>query len=287
MRAPGWPHSGQIRADRVKEPRHRPQSAPALEPASVPNLKAIPRKKSTDSLRPEPLQDPDLELEEVQSAGETRVRFMDTGPMTPPEGSAPPPAVRDERTRDARHKVKAAAVDNAVKELARAAVAAEIERDEKRALADYQPEEGEIPPSPEVAKRFDVILQLGRGGMGVVYLCRDPRRRGKVLAVKDIRTELKPGMRIEERVEHEVMLLTGLDHPGIVKVFDLLKFPRGSAIVMEYIDGLPLDHEIGAGRRITWDFGARVLEQIGAALQYAHEHGVIHRDIKPDNILYS
>jgi len=178
-------------------------------------------------------------------------------------------------------------VDQAAKELARAALQAEIEKEEKRALQGYEPEEGEIPPSPEVAKRFDVILQLGKGGMAVVYLCRDPRRSGKVLAVKDIRAEMKPGMKVEQRVEHEAMLLKELNHPGIVKVYDFLKFPRGSAIVMEFIDGLPLDHEIGAGRRITWDFGARILREIGEALQYAHEKGVIHRDIKPDNILFS
>ncbi|MCC6573025.1 MAG: protein kinase [Planctomycetes bacterium] len=148
-------------------------------------------------------------------------------------------------------------------------------------------EDEEIPPSPEIAKRFDVVLQLGRGGMAVVYLCRDPQQKGKIVAVKDIRTEMKPGLRMMERVEHEVMLLKTLDHPGIVKVYDLLKFPRGSAIVMEYIDGLPLDHELGRGRRLTWDFGVRVLREIGAALGYAHSKGVIHRDLKPDNILYS
>jgi serine/threonine protein kinase len=179
------------------------------------------------------------------------------------------------------------AVNEAAKELARAALAAEIEKEEKRALQNYEPEEGEIPPSPEVAKRFDVILQLGKGGMAVVYLCRDPRRAGRVFAVKDIRAEMKPGMKVEQRVEHEAKLLKGLDHPGIVKVFDLMKFSRGSAIVMEYIDGLPLDHEIGAGRRINWEFGVRILREIGKALQYAHDRGVIHRDIKPDNILWS
>lgn len=256
VRAPGWDQSGVVSIpdldDRRPVPRpHRPESAPVLEPASAPSLAAF--------------------HEPPQAADE------DLPAMTPVDEPQHGTKIRRQLT----------AVDQAAKELARAALQAEIEKEEKRALAHYEPEEGEIPPSPEVAKRFDVILQLGKGGMAVVYLCRDPRRGGKVLAVKDIRAEMKPGMKVEQRVEHEAMLLKELDHPGIVKVYDFLKFPRGSAIVMEFIDGLPLDHEIGAGRRITWDFGARILREIGAALGYAHRHGVIHRDIKPDNILYS
>ncbi|MBZ0136700.1 MAG: serine/threonine protein kinase [Planctomycetes bacterium] len=255
VRAPGWEQSGMIeRGDlgrREVERPGKPESAPELEPASAPSLAAF----SEDAIR----------------------HSEDAPPMTPIDEPAVQKGTRRHYT----------AVDQAAKELARAALQAEIEKEEKQALRGYEPEEGEIPPSPEVAKRFDVILQLGKGGMAVVYLCRDPRRSGKVFAVKDIRAEMKPGMKVEQRVEHEAMLLKELDHPGIVKVFDFLKFQRGSAIVMEYIDGLPLDHEIGAGRRIHWDFGARILQEIGRALEYAHRYGVIHRDIKPDNILWS
>jgi serine/threonine protein kinase len=260
VRAPGWVASGQVgrvEVDARKQPPpqakpptppSRPPSAPLLEPASAPTMRSFRAETDNDDPAMVPVDD-------KQHTSKIRRPFT--------------------------------AVDQAAKELARAALQAEIEKEDKRALASYEPEEGEIPPSPEVAKRFDVILQLGKGGMAVVYLCRDPRRSGKVLAVKDIRAEMKPGMKVEQRVEHEAKLLKELDHTGIVKVYDFLKFPRGSAIVMEYIDGLPLDHEIGAGRRITWDFGVRILREIGSALHYAHGVGVIHRDIKPDNILYS
>ncbi|MCC7509783.1 MAG: serine/threonine protein kinase [Planctomycetes bacterium] len=260
VRAPGWDQSAYRSRDDMK-PAHRPQSAPELEPASVPNLAALPKHYPA----PEP-------------ASGVALTPVDDNTATMPVAKTPMP--RNTRS-------GFTAVNEAAKELARAALAAEIEKEEKRALQSYEPEEGEIPPSPEVAKRFDVILQLGKGGMAVVYLCRDPRRHGRIFAVKDIRAEMKPGMKVEQRVEHEANLLKKLDHPGIVKVYDLMKFQRGSAIVMEYIDGLPLDHEIGAGRRINWEFGVRILHEIGAALQYAHDSGVIHRDIKPDNILWS
>jgi serine/threonine protein kinase len=246
MRAPGWENSGARDKSDVEAKKRSPESAPELEPASVPSLVSVPA-----------------------DVDQSIVGEVSSGPSSP---------------LNTKHYN---AVDAAAKELARAALAAEIEKEEKEAMKEYEPEEGEIPPSPEVAKRFDVILQLGKGGMAVVYLCRDPRQGGKIVAVKDIHAEMKPGMRVAERVESEVKLLKSLDHPGIVKVFDLLKFTRGSAIVMEYVDGLPLDHELGAGRRVTWDFGVLVLHDIGKALQYAHDTGVIHRDLKPDNILYS
>ena len=164
VRAPGWEQSGIIERsdlDRREVPRPgKPESAPELEPASAPSLAAF--------------------SDEALSHSE------DAPAMTPVED---PPVQKGTR----RHYN---AVDRAAKELARAALQAEIEKEEKQALRGYEPEEGEIPPSPEVAKRFDVILQLGKGGMAVVYLCRDPRRSGKVFAVKDIRAEMKPGMKV-------------------------------------------------------------------------------------------
>ncbi|MCC6466216.1 MAG: protein kinase [Planctomycetes bacterium] len=278
VRAPGWDASGSRTAGEVAardSARHRPQSAPELQPASVPSLASLPMQKP----RPAGADQPEVHvIAEVEATG-VEVALPEPAPAlsSKPPGHGQTRAIRSEF----------AAVDEAARELARAALAAEIEKEDQKALKGYKPDEGEVPPSPEVAKRFDVILQLGKGGMGVVYLCRDPRRSGKVVAVKDIRSEIKPGMKVEQRVEHEANLLMQLDHPGIVKVYDFLKFPRGSAIVMEFIDGLPLDHEIGAGRRVTWDFGVRVLRDIGKALNYAHQQGVIHRDLKPDNILYS
>jgi serine/threonine protein kinase len=284
VRAPGWDRSTtRTRKDLEQRESQSPGSAPELEPASAPSLDSVHSPKHHNPRSPEAMEEisdrntearPDANRQ--HSAG--AAARSDTGSLPARPGEQP----RAHRKREDFH-----SVNEAAKELARAALQAEIEREEKRALQGYQAEEGEIPPSPEVAKRFDVILQLGKGGMAVVYLCRDPRSAGRVFAVKDIRAEMKPGMKVEERVEHEANLLKKLDHPGIVKVYDFLKFTRGSAIVMEYIDGLPLDHEIGAGRRITWDFGMRILREIGKALQYAHDYGVIHRDIKPDNILYS
>lgn len=269
----------------MSEPKNEQQSD-RDNPAELAPDHAYPASDASDTALPPTETAP---LTELQPEHLTPAPPSGTTHTPPPlqdnseDTSVPPP--QDDTTIRQRSEFKA--VDDAAKELARAALQAEIEREEKKALEGYEAEEGEIPPSPEVARRFDVILQIGKGGMAVVYLCRDPRNQGRIVAVKDIRAEFKPGMRVEERVEHEVNLLMSLNHEGIVKVFDFMKFPRGSAIVMEYIDGLPLDHEIGGGRRISPEFGVRVLHEIGKALEYAHARGVIHRDIKPDNILYS
>jgi serine/threonine protein kinase len=270
--------------------RSRNVRAPGWDVTAVRPAHEVPPMKRDTPANPKPQASRDAPaLEPVKTAKLDRATAA-VPAQKPPEEDTRPPADKGERSRITSRRVERVefrAVDEAAKELARAALQAEIEREEKLALQGFQAEDGEVPPSPEVAKRFDVILQLGRGGMSVVYLCRDPRQGGKVVAVKDIRAELKPGMKVEQRVEHEARLLKELSHPNIVKVYDFLKFNRGSAIVMEYVDGMPLDHEIGAGRRMSWDFGVRVMRQIGLALEYAHDKGVIHRDLKPDNILFS
>jgi len=318
VRAPGWDNSGAVPRDEIE--RKRSQSPPPQKPAARPRSAGTLEPVQTDSaglLSPLIAESAGaLTPMQVDSAGELapviEVRPPAPGQkkieFSPDAGEAvlevtAEPALETADIDTSKHKTRSPSgfraeppapepefeeASDTGSEFSDSATPGTSRVDTvERALANLKLDEEEIPPSPEITKRFDVILQLGKGGMAVVYLCRDPLQSGKIVAVKDIRTELKPGMRMAERVEHEVMLLKELDHPRIVKVYDLLKFGRGSAIIMEYIDGMPLDHEIGAGRRITWDFGVRILRDIGEALAYAHSRGVIHRDLKPDNILYS
>lgn len=314
MRAPGWDNSGTLPREAVEPPRgvSPPKQRPVLPIAARTATDSVPVKvESAAALEPvqtdsanllHPVQvdipappPPSTEIK-APAPGQKKIEFSPESANAVLEVTAEPPLetadIDTSRPKGRspsgfRAEPPPRPEDDFPETTSDSATSGTRQDTAERALANLNLDEEEIPPSPEITKRFDVILQLGKGGMAVVYLCRDPRQKGKIVAVKDIRTELKPGMRMAERVEHEVMLLKELDHPRIVKVHDLLKFPRGSAIIMEYIDGLPLDHEIGAGRRITWDFGVRILREIGDALAYAHSRGVIHRDLKPDNILYS
>jgi serine/threonine protein kinase len=133
--------------------------------------------------------------------------------------------------------------------------------------------------------RYRILEPLGQGGMATVYKAYDTRLEREV-AVKVIRTELF-GSAVQEgllkRFGREAMALAKLIHPNIVSVIDYGNYAGSPYLVMPYLPGGTLKQHMG--KLIPWREATRVLLPVARALQYAHEQGIIHRDVKPSNIL--
>jgi eukaryotic-like serine/threonine-protein kinase len=132
-----------------------------------------------------------------------------------------------------------------------------------------------------IAGRYRVIDRLGHGGMATVFLAEDVVLSRQV-AVKRMHAAAAEGS--AERFEREAQLGAALNHPNIVAVYDTVSGPDGVLIVMEYVPGQPLSGVIGAGP-VEPDEAIRILREVARGLDHAHDRGVVHRDVKPANIL--
>ena len=133
--------------------------------------------------------------------------------------------------------------------------------------------------------RYHILEQLGEGGMATVYKAYDTRLETDV-AVKVIRTEnILPSTldRSLKRFEREAKALARLTHPNIVKVTDYGEYEDKPYLVMPYLPGGTLKQKLG--KPIPWQEAARLLLPIARALDFAHRQNMIHRDVKPSNIL--
>ena len=135
--------------------------------------------------------------------------------------------------------------------------------------------------------RYEILDELGRGAMGVVYRARDPVM-GRVVALKSLLSATLAGDQaneFRERFYCEARAAGALAHPGIVPVFDVGEDDGVPFLVMEYVQGRTLAEAVKQGERYTLDQVCEIGRRLAEALGYAHRHGVIHRDIKPANIL--
>jgi serine/threonine-protein kinase len=127
---------------------------------------------------------------------------------------------------------------------------------------------------------LELIEEIGQGGMGSVWKARH-LQLGRTVAVKFLRADLAALPDFERRLQREAQALALLNHPGIVAVHDFGMENGRSFIVMEHVEGRPLSEALPLDVAQAVDVATQVCE----ALAYAHRHGVVHRDIKPQNIL--
>jgi len=132
---------------------------------------------------------------------------------------------------------------------------------------------------------YRIIREIGRGGMAVVYLGeRDDQNYRKQVAIKMVKTGIDTEQ-ILHRFRNERQTLAALDHSNIVKLLDGGSNEDGSPyLVMEYVEGLPIDQYCDL-HKLSIDDRLRLFREVCSAVQYAHENLVIHRDLKPGNIL--
>jgi predicted Ser/Thr protein kinase len=144
-----------------------------------------------------------------------------------------------------------------------------------------------VPPSPaELASRFpqlEILELLGKGGMGAVYKARQPGL-DRLVAVKILPPEISGEPMFTERFSREARALARLSHPNIVAVYDFGQAEGQCYFVMEYVDGVNLRQAIQSGGLTVKD-ALTIVPQICDALQFAHDEGVVHRDVKPENVL--
>ena len=132
--------------------------------------------------------------------------------------------------------------------------------------------------------RYEILEEVGAGGMAHVYKAQC-NVLNRIVAVKVLRNDLEGGEEFINRFKAEAQAAAGLTHPNIVSIFDVGEENGLYYIVMEYIEGITLKEYIKQKGRISPEEGAKIASQICGALSVAHEKNIIHRDIKPHNIM--
>ena len=132
--------------------------------------------------------------------------------------------------------------------------------------------------------RYEVQEIIGVGGMSVVYKAYD-NVDDRIVAIKILKEEFLNNEEFKRRFKNESKAIALLSHPNIVKVYDVNFGEKLQYIVMEYIDGITLKEYINKQGAITWNDALFFMTQILRAVQHAHDKGIVHRDIKPQNII--
>ena len=135
-----------------------------------------------------------------------------------------------------------------------------------------------------LAGKYSLEAEIGRGGMGIVYLAQEVRL-DRPVALKVLPIELSQKPDVRDRFLREARTAAKLSHPNIIPIFAVDEAEQFVYFAMAYVAGETLGQRVQARGPLPPSEGARVLKELGWALSYAHSQGVVHRDVKPDNIL--
>ncbi len=142
------------------------------------------------------------------------------------------------------------------------------------------------PGTAAIAGRFEVLREIGQGGMGKVFQAKD-QKLGRVVAIKQLREEIRVNPREKERFASEARTVAKLRHPCIVEIYDIVDEGADVYLVFEFVDGSSLDAVLAQRKRIPLKECLGFMSGVAQALVHAHGQGVIHRDLKPANIMAS
>ena len=141
------------------------------------------------------------------------------------------------------------------------------------------------PAIPSFGERYRVERELGRGGMATVYLCTDTKF-GRMVAIKLLHPELGAAVGAE-RFHREIRIATALSHPNILPAFDSGETADGQLFyVMPFVEGQSLRTRLHREKQLPVEDAIRITTQVAGALQHAHSKNIVHRDVKPENILF-
>src|SRR3979490_318213 len=141
-----------------------------------------------------------------------------------------------------------------------------------------------LQPGVTFGGRYEILSVLGQGGMGAVYQARD-RELDRLIALKVIRPELATDPAILQRFKQELILARNITHKNVVRIYDLGESDGIRFITMEYVDGDDMRTMLRTHGKSSAQDAIPMIEQVCRALDSAHSEGVIHRDLKPQNIM--
>ena len=139
--------------------------------------------------------------------------------------------------------------------------------------------------NPLLAGRYQIVRELGSGGMGSVWLAEDTQLDNKLFAIKMLPSILVANKRAYRQLKDEALVAMKLVHPNIVQIRAFEENNGNSFLVMDYIEGQTLDDYLADKGALSEEETVRLLQPVAAALDYAHAEGVVHRDVKPANVM--
>ena len=137
-----------------------------------------------------------------------------------------------------------------------------------------------------IAERYEILGKIGTGGMADVYKAKD-HKLNRFVAVKVLKPEFREDTTFIRKFRSEAQAAAGLTHPNIVNVFDVGDDEGVYYIVMELIEGITLKEYIAKKGKLSIKEATSIAIQVSMGLEAAHNHGIVHRDVKPQNIIIS